>query len=141
MIIEDYIKLLKEERQKHLDLESPCILRGGNSTQHRGILVQYLDTTFPKGRILLCHACGNGECSNPVHLYWGTDKENIVEDGKKFGTFENPWKRMVEKYGYEGACKINSRGDKSKGGKANTNPKSEEHKRKISEGVRRRNLQ
>jgi hypothetical protein len=74
--IEEYIKLTKAERQTHIDLKDDCIYRGGISTQHRGILAAYLDTTMPVGRILLCHACGNGKCSNPKHLYWGTDKEN-----------------------------------------------------------------
>ena len=109
MLIEEYIKLSKEKRQKHLRLNEACNERGGNSTQHRGILVEYLDTTFPTGRILLCHACGNGKCSNPKHLYWGTDKENIVEDGEQFGTHKSPWQRMVDKHGYDEACNINSR--------------------------------
>lgn len=107
--IEELMLLSKEERQAHLRLTDNCIERGGQSTQHRGILVHYLDTTFPKGRTLLCHACGNAKCSNPVHLYWGTDRENIVEDGRQFGTHKSPWERTVEKYGYEEACKRNSR--------------------------------
>jgi len=118
MNIEDHIKLTKAERQQHLKLDEPCVERGGNSTQHRGILVEYLDVTFPKGRILLCHACNNADCSNPHHLYWGTDKENIIEDGNKFGAHKSPWEYSVEKYGYEEACKRNGRGDKAAGGKA-----------------------
>ncbi|HET8688790.1 MAG TPA: hypothetical protein VFM18_19405 [Methanosarcina sp.] len=142
MDIEEHMKLSREERQKHLKLNEPCKERGGNSTQHRGILVEYLDVTFPKGRILLCHACGNGKCSNPRHLYWGTDRENIVEDGKQFGTHKSPWERMVEKYGYEEACRINS--DRKKGNSYAAGnkgkPKSEEHRRKISETLKQKSL-
>jgi hypothetical protein len=138
MLIEDHIKLSKEERQAHLDLNDECKLRGGNSTQHRGILVGYLDTTFPTGRILLCHACGNGKCSNPKHLYWGTDKENIVDDGIKFGTHKSVWERVVDKYGYEEACRRNARGNKATGGRAGKGKVlTEEHKQKISVGVLR----
>jgi hypothetical protein len=86
---------------------------------------------------LLCHACGNEKCSEPKHLYWGTDRENIVEDGTKFGTWKNPWERKVEKYGYEEACRLAGTGDRSAGGRGNKGkPKSEEHKRKIAESVK-----
>jgi hypothetical protein len=44
---------------------------------------------------------------------------------------------MVSKYGYEGACKINSKGNKAAGGKANKGkPKSEEHKKRISDALK-----
>jgi len=135
-----YMSLPKEERQKHLDLSSPCTERGGNSTNHRGLLAYYLDTVIPTGRAaVLAHACNNAKCSNPKHLYWATDRENIVDDGAVFKTHKSPWDRMVEKYGFEEACKRNSRGDKSLGGKANKGKsKSEEHKRKISEAIKRK---
>lgn len=140
MKIEEYILLSKEERQQHLKLDEPCNERGGNSTQHRGIMVEFLDTTFPTGRILLCHACGNGKCSNPRHLYWGTDKENIIEDGTKFGTYKSVWQRQVDKYGYEEACRRNARGDKAAGGRGNKGkPKSEQHKANISLAITNRN--
>jgi hypothetical protein len=139
MLIEDHIKLSKEDRQRHLSLAEPCNERGGNSTQHRGIMVEYLDVTFPTGRILLCHACGNGKCSNPRHLYWGTDKENIIEDGTKFGTYKSAWEHTVAKYGYEEACLRNSRKmiGNTNGSKNFGKAKSEEHKKKIAAGVKR----
>ena len=110
----------KKERQQHIRLKERCLVRGGNSTQHRGVLVQYLDTDFPEGpgRIILAHACDNSKCSNPRHLYWATDRENIVEDGKKFGTHTNPWARSVAKHGLEKARELNRRGDKAAGGRA-----------------------
>lgn len=133
--ITEYIKLSKEERQAHIDLSDPCLERGGISTQHRGILVHYLNTNFPQGRIIMCHACGNGKCSNPKHLYWGTDKENIVEDGAKFGTHKSPWARIVDKYGYDEACRRNARPGNLHGKGNKDKPKSEEHKKHISEAL------
>ena len=132
--ITEFINRSREERRKHLDLGEPCCERGGNSTNHKGVLSQYLDTTIPSGRILLCHACNNSKCSNPKHLYWGTDHDNTIIDGKEFGTHKNPFERCVEKYGYEKACSMNSKvmvgntnGSGNKG-----KPKSEEHKAKIA---------
>ena len=86
----------KQHRQSHLDLTESCIERGGNSTNHKGVLAQYLNTTIPYGRkYLLCHACNNEKCSNPKHLYWGSPKEN-VEDAIKNGNFG-----MLGKGGYK----------------------------------------
>ena len=134
--ITEFITRSREERRSHLQLDDACCERGGNSTNHKGVLAQYLDTTIPSGRILLCHGCGNGKCSNPKHLYWGTDKENIIEDNPNW---KSVWDRQVEKYGYEEACKRNSRGDKSAGGRAGKGkPKSEEHKKKIAEAIKRK---
>jgi hypothetical protein len=132
--ISEFIKLPREDRRAHLNLEELCCERGGNSTNHKGVLAQYLDTTIPSGRILLCHACNNNKCSNPKHLYWGTDKENITVDNPEWKT---AWDRRVAKYGYEESCKMNSRGNKAAGGKANKGKvKSEEHKAKIAEAIR-----
>lgn len=90
---------------------------------------------------ILAHACNNPKCSNPNHLYWATDRENIVEDGREFGTHKSPWDRTVEKYGLEEAKKMQARGDKSAGGRGNKGkPKSEEHKRKIAEAIRQKHL-
>ena len=137
--LEEYIKLTKEERQKHIDFSLDCLERGGNSTNHRGVLAEFLNTDIPGHRIILAHACNNPKCSNPRHLYWATHYENTVEDGTKFNTWKNPWERTVEKYGLEEASKRNSRGDKSAGGKAlKGKPKSGEHKRKISEAIKKK---
>jgi hypothetical protein len=105
--ITEWIKESRDIRTSHLDLSQPCIERGGNSTNHRGVLAQYLNTNFPKGiGIDLCHACNNGECSNPQHLYWGTRKENVA-DARLNGTHKSPFENVVAKYGYEEACNIN----------------------------------
>ncbi len=106
--IDEYIKLSKEERQTHLDLSTECIEIGGNSPRFRGLLAHYLKTTIPSGiKIQLCHACHNGKCSNPKHLYWGTHKENINESG-------TIWERMINKYGEEEARERCKRSNKKK---------------------------
>lgn len=136
--ITEYILLPKAERQQHIELGQPCIERGGNSTNHKGVLAQYLNTEIPSGRILLCHACGNEKCSEPKHLYWGTDRENIVEDGKEFGTWKSIQDREIEKYGAVELAKVRS--ERSKGnqnGSGNKGkPKSAEHRQKIADSVK-----
>jgi len=100
ILIEEYMKRLIADRQSHLDLTEECIIRGGRSTNHQGILVAFLNTTFPSGmRVHLCHACHNDKCSNPKHLYFGTPKENVF-DSLKNGNL-NVWERTVLKYGLE----------------------------------------
>jgi len=136
IIVEDWIKNSdRDERTKHLDLTQSCVERGGNSTVHRGVLAQYLNTNFPS-KVDLCHACNNDKCSNPLHLYWGTRKEN-VQDSKDCGTWKNPWEIAVRKYGYEEACRRNGIGRQgNKHGSGNKGkPKSEEHKNAIAIGM------
>lgn len=91
--IEDYILLPKEERQKHLKLDQPCIERGGGtglvSQYMKGALAHILDTSIPQTRkIYINHACHNGLCSNPFHVYWGTPRENW-EDGVACGKIKS----------------------------------------------------
>lgn len=73
--LEEYIKLPITERKLHLKLEEPCLERGGNSTNHRGVLAQYLNTWVSAKGVVLAHACNNGNCSNPNHLYWGNTEK------------------------------------------------------------------
>lgn len=142
--IESYMLLSKTERQAHVDRQEECLERGGNSTCHRGVLAQYLGTVIPMKRTaILAHACNNPECSNPRHLYWATDSENIVEDGIEFGTWKSAWERTVDKYGYKEACAMRGR---QKAGNTNAagnkgKPKSEEHKRKIAEAIRKKHAE
>lgn len=137
--INEYIKKPYTERTKHLELETECREIGGNSTSFKGLLSHTLEVTIPSSsKILLCHKCHNGKCSNPKHLYYGTPKENII-DQRENGTFKTVWERMVEKHGYEAACKLNGKGNKSAGGLANKGkPKSAEHKKKISESLKKK---
>jgi hypothetical protein len=135
--IEDYIKKSIQERTKHLDLNQPCIEIGGNSTAFRGLLSFYLKVTIPSGcKIHLCHKCNNSKCSNPNHLYYGTAKENW-KDQVENGTYKSIWQRKVDKWGIEEAKKMQAKGNKSSGGKGNKGkPKSESHKKKISESLK-----
>jgi hypothetical protein len=80
-----YMKRSREERQKHLKLDEPCVEIGGNSTTFRGLLAHFLKTTIPDRKIHLCHACNNAGCSNVKHMYWGSAKDNFqdqVENGR-----------------------------------------------------------
>lgn len=97
--IEEYMVLSREERRKHLNLSEACIERGGDSRQFRGLLAHVLDTTIPSGlKTYLCHACHNGKCSNPNHLYWGSAKDNVIDQIEN-GTWKPLNERMQEKYG------------------------------------------
>jgi hypothetical protein len=138
-INDEYMALPREDRRKHIDLSEPCIERGGMSTHHRGVLAQYLNSNIPQGRKLCCHACNNAKCSNPKHLYWGTDHDNINVDAVENGTKKSPWEAMVKKYGYEEACKINSRTKigNNYGSSNKDKPKSETHKKRISDSLKR----
>ena len=138
--INEYINIPYTERISHLELNTECREIGGNSTAFKGLLSHILEVTIPSSsKILLCHKCHNGKCSNPKHLYYGTPKENI-NDQKENGTFVSVWDRLVQKYGYEEACKRNSRPEKAHlGGLGNTGKtKSEEHKKKIAESIKRK---
>lgn len=136
ILIENYIIQSKIDRQKHIDLIDPCIERGGPqkgglSSYCKGLIAHLLDTTISSGhKIHVCHACDNERCSNPKHLYWGTAQENRLDQKK-----DSVWDRMVKKYGYDEACKLNAKGrDGNQNGSGNKGkPKSEEHKRKIAE--------
>lgn len=81
--IDEYILKTKEERQAHLDLNEQCIEIGGDSKKCQGLLAYFLKTTFPTTRrIMICHACHNGKCSNVKHLYWGNMSENTKDSYK-----------------------------------------------------------
>lgn len=140
--IEDYILLSKEVRQAHLKLNESCLERGGQSQYLKGLLAHILGTTIPSGhKIHVCHACHNASCSNPNHLYWGTASENSLDRMDNNGL--NVFEKMVVKHGLEEAKRIQRRNaNPSKAGKGNTGKKkSEEHKRKIAEAIKRKHAQ
>lgn len=139
LLIEDYIKLPQATRQSHLDLMAPCIERGGPSpgrlsTYLKGLVAHLLDTSIPNGHTIhVCHACNNAACSNPKHLYWGTASENCID--KNQNGSKTVWECMVNKHGEEKAREILSvskKGNQSGTGNKNK-PKSEEHRKKISQ--------
>lgn len=101
ILIEDYMRLSREERRSHLDLTTPCDTRGGESKQFRGLLAHHLGTSIPAGRfVFLCHACNEGGCSNVRHIYWGSPRDNHL-DQVEAGTFRNLYERTIEKHGVE----------------------------------------
>lgn len=85
--VQEYMRKSQVERQTHLDLKQGCVEIGGSdSTYYKGLLAHFLKTTIPSHankeahlKVYLCHACNNHKCSNPVHLYWGTSKENFAD--------------------------------------------------------------
>lgn len=104
----------------------------------KGLLAHILNTSIPSGRkVHVCHACHNELCSNPYHIYWGTPSEN-VQDAIENGTRISIWESLVKKYGYEEACRRNSRPPEKAalGGKGNLGKtKTKEHKSKISNAI------
>lgn len=114
--IGEYIQLPKDDRQRHLDLTESCIEIGGSSYQFKGLLCHTTKTTLPlkADNVLLCHACHNGKCSNPRHLYWGTHQENY-HDGMSNGG-KTIHEKCVEKYGEEHWLReLKGRGNKNRG--------------------------
>jgi len=129
--IEEYILLSKELRQEHLRLDEPCIERGGQSMYLKGLLAHLHDTTIPSGKkIHVCHACHNGKCSNPNHVYWGTASENCLDKMANGG--KSLWENMVNKYGEEEARRINAKKGNKNGSGNKGNTLAEEHKANIS---------
>lgn len=139
-LIEDFMLKTKDERQAHLKLDEPCLERGGASMYLKGLLAHLMGTTIPSGKkIHVCHACHNGACSNPNHIYWGTSSENKYDADGNGGT--TLWERMVAKYGLEAATEMQRRSSAhaSKAGHGNQGTtKSQEHKDKIAESMRGR---
>ena len=80
--LSEFILKSSEERKSHLDLKSLCDEYGCTHSDYRAVLAWYLNTTCDRmGRKvgICCHACGNRKCGNPLHLYWGSQKENMQD--------------------------------------------------------------
>lgn len=135
--VSDMVRLPKQDRIAHLALDEPCIERGGNSVTHRGVLAEYLNTNIPeksKGKICVCHACNNGKCSNPRHLYWGTYVDNnrdAFENGKP-----NVYEATVKKYGAGFYKEIHVMRAVAGGKASKGRVLSDIHKLKISQSVK-----
>jgi hypothetical protein len=114
--IHEYMKYSREKRRSHLKLQEECIEIGGDSRLFRGLLAHFLKTTIGSKNIYVCHACNNPHCSNPVHLYWGTPKDNW-QDAKESGRWTPIHSRMLKKHGEKKTSEILSN-IASKAGKA-----------------------
>jgi hypothetical protein len=97
MLLSDWMKLPKEQREAHLDLSTPCELRktreyngmpGGQPRRpHKSEQIKFHglidDVAYWKGTIYRCHLCENGSqqgfCSNPRHIRLGTQSENNAD--------------------------------------------------------------
>lgn len=104
----EYMTLSRVLRREHLVLDSACIEIGGGSIEFKGLLAYHLGTTIPTKlghRVQLCHACGNGNCSNVNHLYWGSARDN-VQDMIEHGTYKSINQRTKEKYGDDAEQKL-----------------------------------
>lgn len=116
--ITEYMLKSRDERRDHLKLDETCIEIGGNSQRCQGLLAHHLKTTMPMGKgYHLCHACNNAKCSNVNHLYWGTPRDNHL-DQVDAGTYESLTTRTRRKMGEE-AYKEYIKETSRKGGKAN----------------------
>ncbi len=78
----NFAELTREERVKHIDLSTSCVLKSSN-TYYRREMAKFLNLeTIPQGAIC-CHLCPNGSgmgnCSNPLHIYIGTPSENMKD--------------------------------------------------------------
>jgi hypothetical protein len=131
--IRDYMLNTRDERKKHLKLDEPCDERGLRYSYNMiGLLAWKLDTTIPQrgDNAVVCHGCNNAKCSNPHHLYWGSYKDNHI-DQLEAGTFQSVYERSIEKYGEEYKNIIKRNGQKGGHGNAGT-IKTEEHRQKIA---------
>jgi hypothetical protein len=105
--VQNHMERSLDERKSHINLTSKCIEIGGGSYMFQAVLAHHLKTTLPgdKKVAILCHACHNGKCSNPEHLYWGTYRENY-NDAVASGA-EIPFReKVIRKYGEDGAKRI-----------------------------------
>ena len=116
-----YLELSREERRAHLDLDSPCVEIGGNSTMCRAMLAHIHNTTIGDGRKChVCHACHNDACTNPGHLYWGTPRDNWL-DSVENGTHASVKSRCIAKYGLEGYSEMQRRNGRHNSGRTPSN--------------------
>ena len=87
--VEKYVKKhTRNYRTKHINLKTKCDYKNVpyagyiNNRYARMALSMFLKTTLPISRkIHASHLC-NGSCFNPLHLYWGTAKENMEDKFK-----------------------------------------------------------
>jgi hypothetical protein len=96
MKLSEYMKLSREERRDHLNLEEPCICVEATCSRRTLIpVLKHLGLTNDvknrkkNGGVHVCHACPNNSsaletlCVNPAHLYLGTQSENELDKSEE----------------------------------------------------------
>jgi hypothetical protein len=132
--ISEYMKLLRDDRRTHLKLNEPCDIRGIRYSYNLiGLVAYFLNTSIPqKGdNAIVCHGCNNPSCSNPNHLYWGSYKDNHI-DQIESGTWQSPYERTVKKYGTDATISMLAESGKVGGKRLSGRSKSEAHKKNIA---------
>ena len=81
---------------------------GTNWTIHRLSLCIYLKLLY-KDKWVACHICSNPNCWNPLHLYVGTQSDNIIDTIKNGTHFATNKLRCPQGHEYD---KINKRGQR-----------------------------
>ncbi len=92
MKISEYLQRSREERTRHIDLSTPCVLTGvksgGRPKAGRRALLALLGVeddipNWRAGKVCCAHLCDhhskNGWCTNPLHFYVGTVSENQLD--------------------------------------------------------------
>tara|TARA_Y100000592_G_C5197655_1_gene189064 strand:- start:4 stop:489 length:486 start_codon:yes stop_codon:yes gene_type:complete len=90
--ITQHMQLNKQQRQAHIDLSTPCIsqtgksLSGGSKQAKKALLKYHNIEDFNVRKIHSCHLCANNSkapngfvCKNPLHIYFGSASENIMD--------------------------------------------------------------
>ncbi len=130
--LSDYMQLPREARRQHIDLSKPCVEIGGSSRSSRALLGMFLNTTCEGLGMktgYLCHACGNEKCSNPEHLYWGSSHDNSIDKHEHNPNLGKEIAKAIKQKNPNHYSKMGSHsGNKGK-------PKSEEHKKAISQSI------
>lgn len=105
-----------EERKKHLDLATPCLDIGASSGGNRALLAMHLNTSCESLGMktgFLCHACHNAKCSNVLHLYWGSSRENTQDRLSNLPDLQLRVKEtVIDKYGPDYYKRLGSKGHK-----------------------------
>lgn len=89
----EYLQKSRDERTSHVNLSTPCVVdeeapSSNKRAQGKRALLEKLSLeddveNWVKGKVHVCHLCerhsANGWCSNPLHLYLGTPRENKLD--------------------------------------------------------------